>query len=499
MLAEAPFAGANLLDASRPARFNVRAMENHDLPSLQIVLIDDDAPVLRSMELIVRQMGHTPKAFTDPNAGLQWLADNGADILLTDICMPECDGFQVLKRVRELPTPCEVIFVTAHANLDLAIRALREGAADFFTKPFGSDALRVAIERTRRFQTLSRQKQILVDRVDTLSRELWARTEGSCVLLGQSAAMRRASEEIVDLARTNCTVLIVGESGTGKELAAHAIHRLSDRARRPMLCLNCSAIPGELFESEMFGHRRGAFTGAVETRGGYVEAAAGGTIFLDEIGDLPLGSQAKLLRLLEQRTYLPVGESIERTADVRLVAATNQDLDGAVAAKKFRQDLFYRLNVGRLRLPPLRERPGEIGILAMYFTLKGAEEMGKPVEGISEDALALLTAYDFPGNVRELRNFVESAIIHCKHSGPLTAADFSRTALTEARPDAGSRDAPTSGWPLETLRVQDVERRLYTEALARADHNVSAAAKLIGLSRGKLRRRLSALGIANGD
>jgi transcriptional regulator with PAS, ATPase and Fis domain len=320
-----------------------------------------------------------------------------------------------------------------------------------------------------------------------LEGELLYRTRDKHVMLGQSEAMKGIAEKVMDVSDSMATVLILGESGTGKELTAHAIHLTSARKDEPFLTVNCPSIPEDLFESEMFGHRRGAFTGAVETRGGYVEAARGGTLFLDEIGDLPLKSQAKILRLLEDRTYLPVGENRQRTADVRIVAATNQSLEGLVKKKKFREDLYYRLNVCTITQPPLRERKEDVPLLALYFVLQFASEMGKSIDGIDDETLQTLAAMDYPGNVRELRNLMESSVIHCKHPGMLRRDDLAGLTTPIPGPDA------SGAWPIPTLKFEEVERQLYEEALRRTQSNVSAAARLLGLSRGKLRRRLGAL------
>jgi DNA-binding NtrC family response regulator len=305
--------------------------------------------------------------------------------------------------------------------------------------------------------------------------------------------MQDLARKIVDLANSSATVLITGESGTGKEVTAGAIHYSSSRREKPFLTVNCPSIPEDLFESEMFGHRRGSFTGAVESRGGYLKAAEGGTLFMDEIGDLPLRSQAKILRLLEQKTYLPVGEHEERVADVRIIAATNQSLETLVADKKFREDLLFRLKVCSIHQPPLRDRKDDIPILAPHFVLRFASEMGKDINGLDAKALDALQRYDYPGNVRELRNAMESSVIHCRHSGLLTPSDL--PSIFGQAPAALPAPAPAKpqSWPLDTLRFEEVEKALYAEALTRADRNVSAAARILGLSRGRLRRRMSDL------
>ena len=465
----------------------IAAMENKDYSHMKVVLIDDDPMVAKSLQSALGAFGFIVVSFQDSPKGLEWIAENGADIVISDICMPQCDGFEVLKRAKALDPHCDVIFITAHGQMDTAVRALREGATDFFEKPFTTAALCAAMERTKRFRILNQQKELLTDQVDLLSHELLYRNRN--VMLARSDVMKKVATDVVDLAASPATILIVGESGTGKELVATAIHRASPREKKPFLILNCPSIPEELFESEMFGHRRGAYTGAVETRAGYAEAAEGGTIFLDEVGDLPLKSQAKMLRFLEQKTYLPVGEHKEREADVRIIAATNQSLNGLVEQKKFRADLFYRLSVCTIQMPPLRERKEDIPLLALYFALRFASDMGKPVDGLDDDALWALTNYNYPGNIRELRNIIESAVIRCKHSGKLSRDD-----VAPLMPDTPNKTAPSpQAWSTDSLKFENVERNLYQEALNRTNSNVSAASRLLGLSRGKLRRRLTTL------
>lgn len=459
---------------------------------VKVVVLDDDAMVCRSMQAALTEAGFLPVSFQDPSKGLDWIIHNGADIVISDICMPTYDGFQVLKRIKDIDPECDVIFITAHGQLDTAIRALREGATDFFEKPFSTSSLLASMERTKRFRLLAQQAELMTHQIATLSEELQQRSGGKSIMISRSPAMHKVAGDIVDVAVSNATVLITGETGTGKELAAQAIHRASDRGRKVFLTVNCPSIPEDLFESEMFGHRRGAYTGAIETRGGYVEAAQGGTLFLDEVGDLPPKAQAKVLRLLEQKTYLPLGEQEERTADIRIIAATNQSLEELVKDRKFREDLFYRLSVCRLVLPPLRDRKEDIPLLALYFALRCSAELHKTVSAISEEALQLLCTYSYPGNIRELRNIVESAVIRSKHSR-LGAADLPEFVNPGTTRDNSSKASVKPRF--ESLNFADVERALYREALHRADANVSAAARLLAISRGKLRRRLSALKI----
>ena len=466
-------------------------MENIDSEQLQMkmVIVDDDPLMLKNLKNVLIDFGFTVNAFSSPLSALDWVRKHGADMVMTDIVMPKCDGFEVLRQVKDIDPSCEVILLTGHGQIEMAIRALRQGAADFFEKPFDPMDLRAAIERTSRYRMLTQQRNLLSARVDGLSRELHYRKGGSNVMVGSSPGMKEVARNIVDVAASTVTVLIGGESGTGKELVANAIHQTSPRCDKPLFTINCAAIPEALFESEMFGHRRGAFTGATENKTGYAEAADGGTLFLDEIGDLSLSLQAKILRLLEQRSYLPVGATMELTTDIRLIAATNQSLEELVEKKEFRQDLFYRLSVCTINIPPLRDRPTDIPLLAVHLGLQCSSEIGKPIDGIEDDALTQLASYDYPGNVRELRNIIENAVIRCRHGGKLRVED-----LPEKVTQAPSASGGTSGdWPLETVVFSEVERALYVEALARTKQNVSAAAQTLGLTRSKLRRRLAAL------
>jgi len=473
----------------------VKPLPDKALSVLNLIVIDDDELMLRSISSVLSDLGATVNSFTEPLKALDWFKTNGADIVVADVNMPVCDGFEVLSRVKEIDSQCEVILITGQGEIENAIRAMRQGAADFFVKPFDIVDLRAAVERTSRYLALSQQRSLLSARVDVLSRELSHRKGARNVMVGQSPAMKEVTRSIVELSDSTATVLICGESGTGKELVACAIHRASPRSGKPMLTINCAAIPDNLFESEMFGHRRGAFTGANETRIGYVAAAEGGILFLDEIGDLPLHLQGKILRLLEQKTYLPVGDVIEKTADIRLIAATNQSLDQLVLQGRFRQDLYYRLNVCTINIPPLRERREDIPLLAMHLGLLCASELGRPFNGIEDDALKVLSSYDLNGNVRELRNIIENAIMHCRHSGKLSTEDLPlRMPGTPGQAHASELIDP-GRWPLDTLRLDEVERRLYLEALKRTGCNISAASKEVGLTRSKFRRRLAALKI----
>lgn len=457
--------------------------------TMSAVVISPEDGLRRLLRNVLGPLGFSVRAFEDAHRALGALRSNRADILISDSHMPEMGGLEVLRRIQDMRAGCDVILITEAGELEFGISALRAGATDFFEKPCDAADVHAAIERTTRFRSLARQRQLLDGRVQALSNELNERSGGDSVMVGASAGMRKVARDIVDFADSNATVLVLGESGTGKEFIAKSVHASSRRHDKPFLTLNCSAIAENLFESEMFGHRRGSFTGATDTQTGFVQAAEGGSLFLDEIGDLPLGSQAKILRLLEQKTYLPVGENIERTADVRIIAATNQPLPALVREDRFREDLYYRLSVCTIHVPPLRERVDDIPLLAQYFTLRFSAEMGKEVEGISDDALLCLSEYDFPGNVRELRNIIESSVIRAHNKKVLTTEDFPEL---RRLPSRGEAALDFSAWPTDRLSISNIERLLFQEALHREGGNVSAAARLLGMERSKFRRGLNA-------
>jgi two-component system response regulator AtoC len=469
-----------------------------DNSQLRVVVIDDDQTVLLAATAVLEGLGLQAFTFDNPVDALADIGKNGASIVVSDICMPGHDGFAVLKEVKRCAPSCDVVFITAHGDMDMAVRALREGATDLVQKPLTATALRAALERTRRYHSLSMEKRGLETQVKALATRIQELTRVNSTLIGDSQAMRSVGSQIDRIAQVDVTVLITGESGTGKELAALAVHAASPRSDESFIPVNCASIPADLFESEMFGHRRGAFTGAVEGAKGFVNAAEKGTLFLDEIGDLPAGSQAKILRLLEQKTYTRVGDPIERQADVRILAATNQNLEKRVEQGRFRRDLYYRLAVCHILMPPLRDHKSDIPTLALFFALQAASSMGKSIESLSADAVQTLMAYHFPGNVRELRNIMERSVIFADHVHELQTEHL--PALTMPSPTGASpSQKPDNQTPQSDLSMEKVERQLYTEALSRTGHNVSAAARILGVSRGKLRRRLAALDIRSSE
>jgi two-component system response regulator AtoC len=468
---------------------------NAQTPQLRVVVIDDDPTVLVAAVAVLDALGLASATFSDPIEALASIRESGADIVVSDIYMPNCDGFDVLKKAKQSAPECDVVLVTARGDIETAVRALRKGATDFVQKPLTAASLRAALERTQRFHSLSLEKRDLETQVQALESEIQELTRSNSTLIGDSDAMQALRAEVARVAEVDVTVLITGESGTGKELAARALHAASARKDAPFVPVNCASIPADLFESEMFGHRRGAFTGAVDKAKGFVNAAERGTLFLDEIGDLPSGSQAKILRLLEQKTYTSVGDPTERNANLRIVAATNQNLEALVQKNQFRGDLYYRLAVCHIEMPALRDHKSDIPILALYFALQAATTMGRMVEKLSCETVQSLMAYHFPGNVRELRNIIERSVIFADHTSELRPEHLPSLEGPAISP---SPTPPPTGSD-STLNMETVERGLYTEALSRTGNNISAAARLLGISRGKLRHRLSALGMQDDE
>ncbi len=410
------------------------------------------------------------------------------DLVFADLKLPDGTGMDVLRWTRENDPDIQVIMMTAFATTENAVDAMRMGAYDYQLKPFKVDEIRALTEKALEKNALLRQ-----------NRELRAQLEGKPTsrIVGRSPRMTEVLTLVEKVAQTRTNVLIEGESGTGKELVARAIHDRGTRASAPFVAVNCGAIPDTLIESELFGHAAGAFTGASRDRAGLFKAADGGTLLLDEISELPPPVQVKLLRVLEERAVRAVGEERETPVDVRIVASTNRDLQELVNEGGFREDLFYRLNVVRIRIPPLRERIEDVPLLARTFLMKYAEEVGKSIETIEADALRALTTYGFPGNVRELENVIERAIALATGS-TLALDDLPEEIRGRSR---GSEDLlafPEAGIDLEAA-LQAIEHRFIEAALERAGGVKTRAAALLGVSFRSLRYRLEKLGVENGE
>jgi DNA-binding NtrC family response regulator len=443
-------------------------------------VIDDDAGVGLSCMRILTPDGCEVETYSDPQAGLRAALAGEFDVILLDLMMPGLGGLEILQQVKAAEVPSEVVVITGFSTVESAVEAMRAGAADYLGKPFSPAQLRMVIEKVR-------QRSCLLHENAALRRELEVR-QGFEGIIGESRPMEKVYALMRRVAPTDGTVLITGESGTGKEMVVRAIHRLSRRNARPLLACDCSALAPTLLESELFGHVKGSFSGAIATKQGLFEAAQKGTLFLDEVGNLSMETQGKLLRVLETKQVRKVGDTAERMIDIRLVAATNRELQEMVAEGTFREDLYYRLNVVPIFLPPLRDRYGDIPQLAMAFLDRFSKKHGVEVRGFTPEAMQLIESYPWPGNVRELRNIVERMAILCDHDRIELRhlPDEVRQASVRAAPS----QLPQRWEELKRLKqqvreaaVEDLERRFLAEALARCGGNVSKAAEDVGIQR----------------
>ena len=453
---------------------------------LRLLLIDDDEIVRRTVGRFLEKLGHEVLDESSAAEGLARFEAEAPDVIISDVRMPGLDGIELLRQLKERDADVEVILITGHGDMETAIEALREGAFDFHNKPVRMEELAASLERTQRFQALRRERDQALAQLQSLERAE-APLLGDAVV-GESRAMRQVAELVAKVAGTErTTVLIRGESGTGKELVARAIHRKSARSGAPFISINCTAVPDSLLESELFGHEKGAFTDARTTRKGMFEVSDGGTLLLDEVADMSPASQAKILRALEERAIRRVGGVREIPVDVRLLASTNQDLDALQADGRFRQDLFFRLNVFTIHLPPLRERGDDVLLLAYHFLGQYAREFRKDVRRLDPGAEAILQSYHFPGNVRELRNLVERAVILCEGTA-LTARE-----LRDLQDAAAPADGPASGGE---LNLAALEESAIAEALEQTGHNQRRAAELLGIGDDALRYRIRKYGLS---
>jgi DNA-binding NtrC family response regulator len=410
------------------------------------------------------------------------------DVILTDLRMPGKSGLKVIDKALALPNRPAVIMMTAYGNIETAVDAMKRGAVDFLTKPVNIERLEVLIQRALKTKTLEVEVKQLHERLD----EKFS-FDG---IIGNSSKLHDVIERVKLVAPSRATILIEGESGTGKELVAQAIHQSSARSRGPFIAVHCAALSENLLESELFGHERGSFTGATERRVGRFESADGGTLFLDEIGEISASTQVKLLRFLETKSIERVGGSKPIELDVRLVAATNRNLEQLVREGKFREDLFFRLNVVRITMPPLRERAEDVPLLLAHYVKIFSQENNSPPLTLEPGALATLQAYPWPGNIRELRNFCENAVV-LRRGGSLTEYDLEpkyRGASAPAGAGASSSSSAAPGFsapPSNSLSVEDNEKRLLREALIKARGNRTQAAELMGISRRTLHRKIA--------
>jgi DNA-binding NtrC family response regulator len=471
----------------------------------RILVIDDDRAVLHIVQEAFKETELEVKAVTSAAAGIELLADWPADVLLLDIMLPGTTGLQAFEQIREMDAKLPIIFITAGGTSSTAIEAMKLGAYDYVLKPLDLDRLRTQVQQALEMRRLMRVPVALPDAPQ--------KDDQAEVLVGQSPGMLEVYKAVGRVASQDVTILILGESGTGKELIARAIYHHSARAKGPFLAVNCAALPDSLLESELFGHEKGSFTGADRRRIGKFEQCHGGTIFLDEIGDMSPLVQGKVLRLLQQQEFERVGGTETIKTDVRIITATNRDLEEMVTAEKFRADLYYRLNGYSIRLPPLRERGGDVELLLDLFLNRLARQTGKDVRGFSPAALELLKKYPWPGNVRELQGAIMKALLQAK--GPMILPDFLPEEIVH-----GPKPTPVvsaDGLPAYNLeefldgRLKANSVDLYAETLAMmegylitrvlriTEGNQSKAAKILGITRGSLRTKIHSLGISIGQ
>ncbi|MDX9708059.1 MAG: sigma-54 dependent transcriptional regulator [Trichloromonas sp.] len=450
----------------------------------KILVVDDEHLIRWSLEQNLKKQGYEVVTAATGEDALKLIKDDVPDLMLLDIQLPGIDGLAVLERVKEMEEEIIVIMVTALGVLETAVKAMRMGAYDYINKPFNLDELAIVIKKALENSELRREVAHL--------RSEQSRKYGSGSIIGRSRHMQNVLTMVEKVARSDAgTILIQGESGTGKELIAKAIHYQSGRAERPFMAINCAAVPETLLESELMGHERGAFTDAKVQKKGLLEMADGGTLFLDEIGDMAPGMQAKLLRVLEDRSFRRVGGTKDLQVDVRIISATNKDLLQAIEEKVFRADLYYRIQVIPIHLPALRERRDDIMPLVEHFIAHFNREFGKSVKGVSKMAEKFLTEYAWPGNIRELRNIIERAII----------LENEETLLLEHLPQelvaktGGSSVGPfTVHLPEEGIDIEDVERELIRQALETSEGNQSKAAKKLNLGIDAFRYRMKKFG-----
>lgn len=445
----------------------------------KIVVVDDDINILTVFKAIASKKGYSIETFSNPLEALNSLNYSEPDLCIFDINMPDMDGIELLKKTKEKYPYTEVIIISGMATVQNAIEAIKSGAYDLIQKPFVNLELVISVlERALEKRKLVREIEDLKTQSET---EL-----NLCGIIGRSNVIRKIFDTIMTISPTDSSVLITGESGTGKELFARAIHKKSNRNKGPFVPINCSAITETLFESELFGHIKGAFTNAYDNKKGLLEYANGGTVFLDEVGDIPLNIQVKLLRAIQEREIRRIGSNESIKIDVRFISATNRDLNQLIEEGKFREDFYYRLNVIEINLPPLRERKEDILILAAHFLNKFAKQMNKDINGFSADTVAALENYSWPGNIRELENAIERSVVMCKNKtigfqdlpSYITKKDNLDTFVNEKYSEAKKRV------------LEAFEKNYFSELLSRTSGNISKAAELAGMDRSNLAKLL---------
>ena len=440
----------------------------------RILAVDDERAALEALSEMLTLWGHKVETAADGTDALKKAAEFRPDVVLSDLAMPETDGLWLLRALKEDQPDCPVVFLTGRGTIDLAVAAIREGAYDFIEKPLDPARLKICIDRALEKKDTMREVQVLRRKLKQL---------GATDFIGNSSAMRRVFELIEKVAPAKASVAITGESGTGKEMVARSIHNLSLRREKPFIAINCASIPATLMESEIFGHERGAFTGADQRRPGVFELAHGGTLFLDEVGEIPVELQAKLLRVLEEGRLRRLGGKVELGVDVRVLCATNRDLKQEIKNQRFREDLFFRLNVFQVALPPLRERREDIPILVQHFVEKFNADSGKHLSGVHPEALEVLKNYEWPGNIRELKNAVERAVILC--DGEFILREHLPPDMAGKGPERNSFKLPYG------LTLDLVEKDYILGSLQRNNGNKARTAEMLGVSEKTLYNKLN--------
>ncbi len=446
----------------------------------KILVVDDERMARQGLELMLKQEGYSVVSADSGISALRKMANSEFDVVITDLKMKQIDGMDILVKTKEKYPGTEVIMITAYATVDTAIEAMQKGAYHYIPKPYKFAEVRMIVQRAF-------ERKQLKDEVRDLKRDYKERVETS-LTIGKSRIMQDLIEMVAQIAPSDSNVLIFGETGTGKELIARTIHHWSDRSDKRFLAFNTSAFTDELLANELFGHEKDAFTGATSTKVGLLEAANGGTVFLDEIGDMPASMQVKLLRAIEEKSLLRVGGTQPISIDIRIVAATNKDLNEEVKAGRFRKDLFYRLNVINLHLPPLAERRDDIPLLAHHFLHHYSKAQGKTIETISDEAMEILTSYEYPGNIRELENIIERAVALCVET----------TILPKHLPQEIERlcfKVYRSSSSLQIPTLEENERQYVLSVLKSVDGSRGKAAEIMGIDRSSLWRKLKRWGM----
>lgn len=447
----------------------------------RILIVDDEESIRDVLEQLFEYEGHEVRTARSGKQALDAVGEEPPDVVFLDVKMPGMDGLETLGRLKEAAPSSQVVMVSGHGTIDTAVEATRRGAIDFLEKPLDTDRLLVTLRNVLEVKGLS-------ESVAALRTEVEIRHE----IVGRSYAIRQVLERVERVAPTDARVLITGENGTGKELVARALHRLSRRADRDFVEVNCAAIPSELIESELFGHMKGSFTGAVQDRAGKFEQADGGTLFLDEVGDMSAATQAKVLRALEEGKVSRVGSQKDREVDVRVVSATNKDLEAEIERGTFREDLYYRLNVVPIRVPPLRERQEDIPLLVRHFSSRMAAREGLPAREFADDAISRLQEMEWPGNVRELRNTVERLLI--LSSGSRVSEADVEVLVTERSDGAGVGAELLRAETFQEFKEQ-AERAFLLRKLRAHDWNVAETARVLGTPRSNLYKKLDKHGL----